>query len=129
MQDGEDGSRVVAQGCVGGEGFAHEVEGAHDGRRRGVALAHGAVVDPLAFASRGEEPGVAQDGEVARDGGGGEPDEFDQLADAQVVGEPLVGGVEARGEEPDAGRVGEGFAEGDEVMHGVIISSFREMSN
>jgi hypothetical protein len=37
--------------------------------------------------------------------------------------------VEARGQKPDAGRVGQGFAEGDEVVHGVIISSFREMSN
>ena len=66
MQDGEDGSRVVAQGCVGGEGFAHEVEGAHDGRRRGVALAHGAVVDPLAFLAARDEPCIAEDLQVMR---------------------------------------------------------------
>ncbi len=66
---------------------------------------------------------------MARHGRGGEPDEFDQLADAEVVGEAFVGGVEARREEPDAGRVGEGLSEGDEVMHEGIISSFREMSN
>lgn len=66
---------------------------------------------------------------MARDGRGGERDEFDQLADAEVVGEPFVGGVQARGQEPDAGRVGEGLSEGDEVMHESIVSSFREMSN
>lgn len=102
---------VVAQRAIGRERVAHEIKRETRCGRRRVAIIDGPVVDPLPLASRREEPGVSHNGEMSRDGRGGQPDEFDQLADAEVLGEAFVGGVDARREQPDASRVCEGLSE------------------
>lgn len=58
---------------------------------------------------------------MARDRRGRQPDEFDELADAQVGRETAVGRMHARGEQAYAGGVGEGLGDGDEIVHGPLF--------
>lgn len=100
----------------GGFGLGRELEHDLTTARRNMVLVEG-VEGLLAFFADVDEARVAQDGEVVRDGGLGEADLFDDLAD----GEPAA---TALAHDFLAGVVGDGFGEEDGVEFHIDIFLF-----
>ena len=98
------------------------MEEAEGGAGGGSGAVGEAVVNPAALLAGVEESGGFEEREVFGDGGGGELEEFGDLADAKFSG--------GDGEEgADAVFVGEGIGDGEELVHEIhfVISSYNEM--
>lgn len=80
---------------------------------QGVVPPRQAVVHPHPLAAVLHQSGMAQGGEVAGDGGLGEIEDAHQVADAQL---PFL----EKGEEAQAGLLGEGLEEAGCRFHGIL---------